>query len=157
MIPTGNTDFTGTMGGTPPQNLTNSGEGTVAAYLWLVDNSGNEAYNNYATVALRYDATFASPTNFAEHMGSSDNVWQNNILTPSFDWSAPADISGIEKYMIYFGPDEAGAIPTDSTGIASYSTNAPEGTSYFRVQPRDSAGDGGTPSTSLPDPGWPPE
>ncbi|KPL13873.1 MAG: hypothetical protein AMS26_12805 [Bacteroides sp. SM23_62] len=139
-IPTSNNDFNGMVTGTPPQNVTISAQGLNTVYVWLVDSAGNENYNNYSNVILRYDASISIATNFSESHGISNNVWQNSINNPTFNWSAPSDLSGIDKYYIYFGANANGGVATDSTSNAAYTTTATQGTNYLRVQCKDNAG-----------------
>jgi hypothetical protein len=135
--PTSNDKCDSILTGDPPLEANVTVEGNQILYLWLVDNAGNEDFNNYDTVTVRYDHSVIPPSDFAESNGASDNTWQNTINIPTFIWDRPADISGIIKFYIYFGPDANESIRTDSTSNTYYTITAPEGVSYFRVQARD--------------------
>jgi hypothetical protein len=135
--PSSNDDYDRILPGAPPQNTLITEEGNQILYVWLIDNAGNEDYNHYDTVTVRYDHSAIPPSNFEESNGASDNVWQNAINNPTFTWSGPSDFSGIIDYNIYFGPNANDTIRTDSTSSTYYTITASEGISYFRIQARD--------------------
>jgi hypothetical protein len=138
--PSGNGDYHGILGYLPPQNVNVFEEGEQTLYVWLVDSAGNEDYNNYASTVVRYDSSISSPYNFQESHGILSDVWQDSIDNPTFTWTAPQDTSGIEVYYLYFGTNASGDTAIDSTSNTSFSFSALEGVSYFRITPKDSAG-----------------
>ena len=138
--PSSNNDFAAYLPGTSPQSITVSQEANQSLYLWLVDNADNENYQNINTVGIRYDASISPPTNFFESHGVVSDTWQNSTRNPTFSWTAPTDLSGIDKYYLYFGSNPGGSVPTDSTSNISFSFSGSEGTSYFRIQMKDNAG-----------------
>ena len=137
--PAANNDFNALLPATSPQTITVSQEGSRSLYLWLVDNAGNEDYQNFSTVQVRYDASISPPTNVSENHGVISDTWQNSVNNPTFSWNEPADLSGISKYYLYFGSDPSGNEIIDSTSNTSYSFSGSEGISYFRIRVKDNA------------------
>jgi hypothetical protein len=84
-----------------------------------------------------------TPTNIVETNGAESDIWQHHINHPSFTWTPPSDLSGIEKYYLYFGSNPAAETPIDSTDNTSFNISAPEGISFFRIQSKDNAGNTG--------------
>ncbi|KPL21763.1 MAG: hypothetical protein AMS23_08880 [Bacteroides sp. SM1_62] len=89
---------------------------------------------------IRYDASISLPANFSESHGRISDTWQNSVQNPTFSWTAPPDLSGINKYYLYFGSDPGGSIPTDSTSNTSFGFTGSEGIFHFRIQVKDNAG-----------------
>jgi len=141
--PASNSDYTQSLAPYPPLSITNGQNGSNNLYAWLVDELGNEDFNNYAVVELRFDNQSDAPNagSFDESSGLQNDAWQKHRPSPKFNWDAPDDDAGVDEYNIYFGPDPSGVESTyTSTSPSVTIDDAPEGTSHLRVQTKDILG-----------------
>jgi hypothetical protein len=122
-----------------------NGEGYYEFYTIATDNaSQSEAAPPVADASAGYDATPPpNPTSPAtETHGVADDTWQTDVSDPAFTWSQPSDDrSGIDRYYIYWGPQENGT-SDNYVNEEDYDPGPVEdgSTNYLRVRAEDNAG-----------------
>ena len=121
--------------------LTTSAEGDWYLHVQGVNGEG-VASGTLDLGPYKYDQTPpTNPTSAVETHGAVTDTWQSTVSDPSFTWSGASDgPSGIEDYLVYFGPDEGGMSTTPVTTAAYDPPEASTGTNYLRVCSRDEAG-----------------
>jgi parallel beta-helix repeat protein len=121
-----------------------NGEGYYEFQTIATDNAAqSEAAPSMADASGGYDATPPpNPTPPAtETHGAADDTWQTDVSDPAFTWSRSSDDrSGIDKYYIYWGPQESGT-SGDYVTQELYDPGLVEdgSTNYLRVRAEDNA------------------
>ena len=142
--PTANADTTGSFDLVGPYAVsTGGGTPITTAYLWLIDQAGNENYSNVATVDLRLDQTGPTdPTLSSPGSGATVTAAQ-----PTFTWAGSSDgESGVGGYEFAIF-DDAGftnlieSQSGDPTFLTfTLSNTLTDGSYWWRVRAQDAAG-----------------
>jgi hypothetical protein len=106
---------------------------------------------NRGTIYLSTSDTMppSNPTSCSETHGASNNVWQNSVADPAFNWSGASDGSGsgLKGYYWYFGADSNGNPNNWTTTAGCDPSTVSSGIYYLRVKTEDNAGSQSSPVT----------
>ncbi|MCK5561360.1 MAG: hypothetical protein KAJ51_12225, partial [Thermoplasmata archaeon] len=128
-------------GAATTKSYTGKSDGVWYFHIKAKDNAGNWGSTDHYKIKIDVSPPSAPTITSTTHL---DDAWTKNNA-PAFEWSVPADLSGISGFSYILDQTPTTTPDTSSEGIAttiSY-TNKPDGIWYFHVRAKDQAGNWG--------------